>query len=612
MVDRIGLVTGITGQDGSYLAELLLDKGYIVYGTIRRASSFNTGRIEHIRNNPNLILKYGDMTDSINLCDILLEIKNKDPKRIEIYNLAAMSHVKVSFEVPEYTVQVGGVGVLRLLEAIRITGISDITRFYQASTSELYGKVQQVPQDEKTPFYPRSPYGVAKLYGYWITKNYREAYNMFACNGILFNHESVAGSTPLIFRQNGMVDIKPISEIVKDHTVEDGILINENKKIYQEGKVTTNLEVWDNNRWTKVKFASAYPHDKENNNKNPRFIISDRSAYLTTGDHVIIMDDGTEIKAKDIKIGDNVSTVDYPDTPQYAIGTKNGCYNTGIEARKSGTISEYILNATKYAMEQFIDGFLGIYQKERSNPNKYDNIYVNSESTAQKISYIINKITGIQPTIDISTEDNRFIYIINGNRENKHNNKVKKIIECRDYNGWFYDLETESGTFSAGIGTGRVHNSPRRGPTFVTRKITRALGNIIKGEQDKLILGNIDAKRDWGHAKDYVYAMYLILQHDTPEDYVISMNEYHSVREFVEKSFKLKNFDIEWRGEGVNEKGYDKNTNRCLIEISQKYFRPTEVEELLGDSTKARETLNWTPEYTFDKLVEEMVEHDCE
>jgi len=339
---KIGLITGITGQDGSYLAELLLSKDYIVYGIIRRASSFNTGRIEHLYDNNNLILKYGDMTDSVNMTSILSDIKNHNPDRLEIYNLAAMSHVKVSFELPEYTAQVDGVGVLKLLEAIRISGLKDITRFYQASTSELYGKVQQVPQTEKTPFYPRSPYGVAKLYAYWITKNYREAYDMFACNGILFNHES-----------------------------------------------------------------------------------------------------------------------------------------------------------------------------------------------------------------------------------------------------------------------------PRRGPTFVTRKITKALGKIIKGEQDKLILGNIDAKRDWGHAKDYVNAMYLMLQMDRPDDYVIAMNEYHSVREFVEKSFALKGYNIEWDGHGMDEKGYDKNTGKCLIEISDKYFRPTEVDELLGDSTRAKKELGWIPKYTFDKLIEEMVENDC-
>ncbi len=342
---KVALITGITGQDGSYLAELLLEKKYIVWGLIRRASDINTHRIDHLYDNDNLIIKYGDMTDGPNLLHIMSMIKENYPdlERLEIYNLAAMSHVKVSFEMPEYTADADGVGVLRLLEAIRSSGLIDKTRFYQASTSELYGLVQEVPQKETTPFYPRSPYGVAKLYGYWITKNYRESYNMFACNGILFNHES-----------------------------------------------------------------------------------------------------------------------------------------------------------------------------------------------------------------------------------------------------------------------------PRRGPTFVTRKITRGLNMILKGERENLIMGNIDAKRDWGHAKDYVEGMWRMLQADKPDDYVLSTNEFHSVREFIEKAFKLKNFDIKWRGVGIYEEGYDEKTGRDLIKISERYFRPAEVEELLGDSTKARTQLDWQPNYNFDDLVREMVEQDCD
>jgi GDPmannose 4,6-dehydratase len=340
-MNRVALITGITGQDGSYLAELLLEKGYYVWGIIRRSSNINTNRIEHIFER--LILRYGDLTDSSNLFNILTEIKNTYPAldRLEVYNLGAMSHVKVSFEMPEYTADVDGIGTLRLLESIRNSGISNKTRFYQASTSEMFGKVVEIPQRETTPFYPRSPYGVAKLYGYWITKNYRESYGMFACSGILFNHES-----------------------------------------------------------------------------------------------------------------------------------------------------------------------------------------------------------------------------------------------------------------------------PRRGHNFVTRKITIALGNIIKGKQDKLVLGNINSLRDWGHAKDYVEGMWLMLQQDNPDDYILSTNEYHSVREFVEKSFALKGYNIKWKGSGVNEIGYDEHTQKELIFISDKYFRPAEVDELLGDSTKARTELKWTPKYNFDDLVREMVDAD--
>jgi GDPmannose 4,6-dehydratase len=340
---KIALITGITGQDGSYLSEILLEKEYIVWGIIRRSSSINTKRIDHLYNNKNLILKYGDLSDTSSIIEILNEIKlnYNDISRLEIYNLGAMSHVKVSFEIPEYTADINALGTLRILNAIRSLNLTNITRFYQASTSELYGKVVEIPQNENTPFYPRSPYGVAKLYGYWITKNYREAYNMFACSGILFNHES-----------------------------------------------------------------------------------------------------------------------------------------------------------------------------------------------------------------------------------------------------------------------------PRRGQTFVTRKITIGLGNIINGKQDKLILGNLDAKRDWGHAKDYCMGMYLMLQQDNPSDYVLATNEYHTVREFVEKAFSYKGIDIIWKGSGLDEIGYDKNTGKEYIFVSEKYFRPSEVDELLGDSTKARNELNWKPEYSFDNLVKEMVDFD--
>lgn len=340
------LITGITGQDGSYLAELLLSKGYQVHGIIRRSSSFNTGRIEHlyfaeflkdVKKKQMFKLHYGDLTDSSSLIRLINEIVPD-----EIYNLGAQSHVKVSFEVPEYTADVDGIGTLRILEAVRFLGLEKRTRIYQASTSELYGKVVEVPQKETTPFYPRSPYGVAKLYGYWITKNYREAYDMFACNGILFNHES-----------------------------------------------------------------------------------------------------------------------------------------------------------------------------------------------------------------------------------------------------------------------------PRRGETFVTRKITLAAGRIAVGIQDVLYLGNMDALRDWGHARDYVECMWKILQHDTAEDWVIATGEMHSVREFTTLAFAEVGIELRWEGKGVDEKGIDVSTGRALVQVDPKYFRPAEVEQLLGDPTKARTVLDWNPNATsFEQLVKEMAASD--
>ena len=338
------LITGITGQDGSYLAEFLLNKGYEVNGILRRSSSFNTGRIEHLyiddviedmKKERNFYLHYGDITDSTNVISLIQKIRPD-----EIYNLAAQSHVKVSFDIPEYTANVDALGTLRILEAVHLLGLK--TKIYQASTSELYGLVQEVPQSETTPFYPRSPYGVAKLYGFWITKNYREAYDIFASNGILFNHES-----------------------------------------------------------------------------------------------------------------------------------------------------------------------------------------------------------------------------------------------------------------------------PRRGETFVTRKITLAAARIKLGRQKKLYLGNLNAKRDWGHAKDYVECMWLILQNDVPDDFVIATGEMHTVREFCELAFKEVGISIQWEGEGINEVGIDEDSGRILIEVDPQYFRPTEVDQLLGDPTKAISELGWNPTKTpFNKLVKEMVLED--
>jgi GDPmannose 4,6-dehydratase len=341
MAERVALITGITGQDGAYLAELLIEKGYIVHGVKRRSSSFNTGRVDHLYSDPHesgvrFLMHYGDMTDATNLIRIVQETQPD-----EIYNLAAQSHVQVSFETPEYTANADALGTLRLLEAIRILGLEKKVRFYQASTSELYGAVKEVPQTETTPFYPRSPYAAAKLYAYWITVNYREAYGIHASNGILFNHEG-----------------------------------------------------------------------------------------------------------------------------------------------------------------------------------------------------------------------------------------------------------------------------PTRGETFVTRKITRAVAAIELGVQDKLYLGNLDARRDWGHARDYVEGMWRILQQPQPDDYVLATGTAHSVREFVEKAFAVVGKQIEWRGSGDREIGVDAATGITLIEVDPRYFRPTEVDVLVGDSTKAREKLGWQHKTSFDDLVREMVGED--
>ncbi len=340
-MSKVALITGVTGQDGAYLAEFLLEKGYEVHGIKRRASSFNTDRIDHLYQDPHesdqkFILHYGDLSDSLALVRIIQQIQPD-----EIYNLGAQSHVAVSFESPEYTADTVGIGALRILEAIRIAGLEKKTKYYQASTSELYGLVQEIPQKETTPFYPRSPYAAAKLYAYWITVNYREAYGIYACNGILFNHES-----------------------------------------------------------------------------------------------------------------------------------------------------------------------------------------------------------------------------------------------------------------------------PIRGETFVTRKITRAFARIHLGLQDTLYLGNLDAKRDWGHAKDYVRMQWMMLQQDSPEDFCIATGVQYSVRDFCNAAYEHLGRKIRWEGEGIDEKGYDAETGNCIVAVDPRYFRPTEVETLLGDPAKAKEKLGWTPEISFEEMVQEMMEND--
>jgi GDPmannose 4,6-dehydratase len=757
---KVALITGITGQDGSYLSELLLSKSYDVWGIIRRGSSINTDRIEHIFSNPHLKLRYGDLTDGINLLNIVHEIKNtygEQIERFEVYNLGAMSHVKISFDMPEYCGNVDGLGTLRLLESLRNSGIPlEKIRFYQASTSEMFGKVQEIPQKETTPFYPRSPYGVAKLYAHWIVKNYRESYGMFACSGVLFNHETVAGNSPMIYKttlsDNAEIDIKPISEIVKYHTKHNAVSIDESKPIYQESLVNTDLYVWDNSNWTKVKFASGYKHDISENPKYPKFIISKNACYMATNTHNVIMENGDEKEIQNIKLNDKVKLVELPTTynknqiedfeaefigmivgdghisnnsnkirfinsdetlRQYNMDLfKKICEKHGKEYKshyypsKSGfnpekivgyidysnatwflkrsdiynedktkRIPKSILNASNEVKKSFL---LGYNKADGLKANKcihtFKNFKTNSQVLACGLIYLLKNATNQDYNINIErrvdTKDGkeiiRLYYSINILSDTKYskskslekletvekmleqgipkrvisrntgitrdfiskvqhnkeqisgidpkaieNNSVKKIIEHYSYDGWFYDLETESGTFFCGVGQGLVHNSPRRGHNFVTRKITIGLGKILRGESDKLVMGNINSLRDWGHAKDYVEGMWRMLQASEPDDYILSTCEYHSVREFIEKTFALKGFDIKWKGEGLDEVGYDSITNRELIFISEKYFRPAEVDELLGDSTKARTVLGWKPQYSFDQLVEEMVNTDC-
>lgn len=725
MAKKRALITGITGQDGAYLAEFLLDKGYEVHGIKRRASLFNTDRVDHLykdihEEDVNFYLHYGDLTDSTNLIRIIQEVQPD-----EIYNLAAQSHVKVSFETPEYTANADALGTLRLLEAIRILNMTDKVKFYQASTSELYGKVQEVPQTEKTPFYPRSPYAAAKLYSYWITVNYREAYGMFACNGILFNHECISENTPVIiqYKDTKRISVKRLKDIKKP---------KDKGKNIQQWKIE-NINIWDGKEFVSLNLLTASKRKIDDDFKCR--IINTRNGIVTVTNHHNMLDDkGDKIKAREVNIGSKLLHGEFPKSPNISsvsvdeamflgmmvgggyisedgkaafsnsdegikekfkeLWLKVGLGTTSLQEYKTEygnavritlnadsydylkmlrneiytfdgykKVPDRILNASKEVQRAFLEGYNCI-DGFKSNPCTYEfkNFKTNSDILLQGLLYLISQTTGQQFNLTFEEDEKYYgYYSVNllspvdnqlkestvkqlldqgeGQREinrltgisrtfirkienggeakvehhlAKDKTEVKKLIYHQKQPEWVYDVETESGKLMAGVGTLVIANSPVRGETFVTRKITRAAARIKLGLQKKLYLGNLDAKRDWGYAKDYVEAMWLMLQQDEPDDFVIATGEAHSVREFVELAFKNVGISITWQGKGVDEKGIDAETGKVLIEIDPRYFRPTEVDFLLGDATKAKQKLGWQPKVTFEELVEIMVKSDLE
>ncbi len=677
--NKRALITGITGQDGSYLSELLLEQGYEVHGIIRRTSTFNTDRIDHIYEDPHnekakLFLHYGDLTDGVTLRRILEEVKP-----LEIYNLGAQSHVRVSFDTPEYTADTVGMGTLRLLEAIRDyqqrTGIQ--VRFYQAGSSEMFGKVQEIPQKETTPFYPRSPYACAKVYAHWQTVNYRESYGLFACNGILFNHECVTAETPVIIRQDGLIDILPIEDIVPHRT---------------EGKhghrYTTDLspedrfEVWDANGWTEVTCMTAtWNGSKRKPNKQVHRIAARGAVYHATSDHVVFVtkdEQPKELPAGEVMVGDTLALIDLPQPTDQIDLTQTEAWLLGIIAAEGyvsedgkvqvtnqdatlldrvaaswrkitgGGSSRYvapsgfagggeviqlrlngnadygryiynslysrsghkripkrILNACYQERLAFLQGF-NAGDGLKSTPCTYEFQGFKTASAVMAAGLYWMAVTTLNQRAVICTEERegQIYYQINLNSPDVPGNKgqhlhrlLAEVVKAQpiSYDNWLFDLATTSGTFHAGVGQGWIHNSPRRGETFVTRKITRALARILAGKQKKLYLGNLDSKRDWGYAKDYVRGMWLMLQQDEPDDYVLSTNETHSIREFLDIAFNYVNLD--WHD---------------YVEFDPRYLRPAEVDILIGDSTKARQKLGWQPSVTFEELVILMVEADLE
>lgn len=680
------LITGVTGQDGSYLAELLLEKEYEVHGIIRRSSTFNTGRINHLYqdphiNNVKLFLHYGDLSDGSNISRLLEKIKPD-----EIYHLGAQSHVRVSFDIPEYTSNISGLGTLRILDAIRESGVK--TKFYQASSSEMFGKVQESPQKETTPFHPCSPYGCAKVYAYWITKNYRESYGMFASNGILFNHECLTTQTPIILRKNGLIDIVAIEEIVPHRE-------NPRHGIKYSTVTNSDLEVWDRDKWTKVKTLTAtWNKAGTPTDKKVKKIICRGGYYEATEDHVSFLKDGKEIRTGDIKHGQHLNLGLLPNifskivisleeaeflgmmvADGYISNDGNGRFinndnnlrsrvqelwqkiaggyskeskhPSGFNIDKDVLLVELrgnrdylrliwkeiyndklfkkvplrILNTNKKSILAFLkgynacDGLRGGHQK-----TEFKSFTTNSSVLAMGLWYLITKTLNLRITLHPEFRQDKLYFHLNINSDNKTGKGTHlkrsiseiKAVKKHDYTGWLFDLETGSGTFSAGVGLTWVHNSPRRGETFVTRKITRGLSRIKLGKEEKLYLGNLDAKRDWGYAKDYVYGMWLILQHNEPDDFILATNETHSVREFVEEASKHLELDLVWKGTGTDEKGIDKKTGKTIIEIDPKYFRPAEIDILQGDYSKAKKMLGWEPKIKFKELVKLMVEADYE
>lgn len=704
------LITGITGQDGSILAELLLSKQYEVHGLIRRVSSDNLSRINHILDY--VSLHYGDLTDSDSVVSLIQGVKPD-----EIYHLGAMSHVRISFDNPIYTINTICTGSINVFEGARkLQNSGKRVKVYNASSSEMFGDVLEVPQNEKTPFNPQSPYACGKTFAHYQAINYRKAYDLFISNGILFNHETMAYEMPVIMLKDSQIDILPIGDVCRFHT---GIKFDLNNIIYQEGKPSNDIKIWDKSGWVDIKWASGYPHKMD---KNPRIINARNFVYNATGSHVCIMDDNSEKRTDELKVGDKVKLIQYPNItnnsnitleeaewlgmlvgdgnlsdnlPRFTnknmqikqhfanlwnmfvpngealySNSKSGFNNQEIGqvtcsgrgqhdydiytnsyspfGHKHKKIPKSILNGSIDVMKAFLIGYnICDGLKKNSCIYKFKNFKTNSPTLAAGLLFLISKVT--QQKYNITVEESwkygkqQFYYSINllsdnisnidkynivkeklkenlSQREinkqtnisrgfirkvqngyiptNTHylelcNNEIKKIINIPNYNGWFFDLETSSGTFHSGIGNGVVHNSGRRGDHFVTKKIVKAAVNIKRGLQKELKLGNLSAKRDWGHAADYMDAAWRILQHDKPDDFVIATGETHSVQEFLEKTFKYLDLD------------YTK-----YVKYDSSLIRPSEVNLLIGDASKAKRELGWEPKIRFDTLVADMLEYE--
>jgi len=665
VAQKTALITGITGQDGSYLAELLLAEGYRVVGMTRRTSTDVHERIGHLGDKIEIVS--GDLLDQSSITAIVAEIRPD-----EIYNLAAQSFVPASWTQPVLTGEFTALGVTRVLEAIRAVDRS--IKFYQASSSEMFGKVQDVPQNEMTSFYPRSPYGVAKVYGHWITVNYRESFDIFACSGILFNHESAPGNTPVMVRENGLIDIKMIGEVLRVR--EDGPNVQRFDKL--------DIEVWDGASFVPVLGGTAYRHRPVVDNKGVARIEARCGTVTTTAEHVVFTADG-ERPAKTIAVGQRLMRGELPENPSYTSCTLETAWLLGMfvgdgSAHIShGQTHARIINSNPRLRETFADAWRRVtcgdvtYRPSTSGfePGKivgalalnaaprftqwlreecytetghkriprvvlngdeavwrafltgynqtdslkagqgactFKNFKTNSPVLAMGLWWLAKRALGqdLVLSVDVGPPARPGpFYSINLRSPNVPGNKgahlkrdlaeVKRVVPDPHYAGWLYDFATPTQRFHAGVGECVIHNSPRRGKEFVTRKITDGVARIKLGLASELRLGNLDAQRDWGFAGDYVRAMWLMLQQPNPDDFVISTGRTRAVREFVRLAFAA--VDLPWEP---------------YVVVDPRFYRPAEVDLLVGDPSKARRVLNWEPEVSFEMLVERMVAADMD
>lgn len=659
---KTALVTGIGGQDGYFLTAFLLEKGYEVHGLVRRVSSGEPRHLSTVKDK--LVLHVGDLMERGSVARLFKSVKFD-----EVYNLAAMSFVKASFEVPEYTGDVDGLAVIRILEEIR--NADHPIRLYQASTSEMFGS-SPAPQNELTPFRPRSPYGCAKLYAHSSCVNYREAYGLHVSCGILYNHECVTAETPIIIRtKDGLLDCAPMEDIILNPAHAPQRLLD--------------FDVWDRGKFVRALSSSTTFNGRgRNRDRRVHRIIARSGEVRASADHVFLREDTSDVRCEELQPGDRLLTTSFPEPPCKTLVTKewarllglfcaDGCvslsegyysasYRKNSEALRgevtrlwvaatAGRVSEMpgvsgfsgkltgglnlmgesafieyihsivytssghkrvprvILNSDSATWLEFLRGYNdGDGLKAGYGDREFKNFKTSSPTLAAGLWWLASSVLKQRLVLNVDfvvdeADPNggmRAYYSINLNAEDngggkgkhliKPQNEIKRVIP-ETYRGWLYDIETESGTFHAGPGNLVIHNSPRRGAEFVTQKIVNGVARISLGLQRELRLGNMDAKRDWGHARDFVEAMWLMVQRPEPDDYVIATGVAHTIGQFADAAFS--HVGLSWRD---------------YVKIDETFMRPSDVHDLCGDASKARAILGWQPKISFKELVEEMVE----